>query len=83
MQALTIFAKSDLLVPGMIRLTRLDNHEMVVNADLVESLEATPDTIISMTTGRKIVVKEPVDEVIKRIIEFRRRILPVVKSAVN
>ena len=67
----------------MIRLTRLDNHELVVNADLVESLEATPDTIISMTTGRKIVVKEPVDEVIKRIIEFRRRILPVVKSAVD
>jgi flagellar protein FlbD len=67
----------------MIRLTRLDNHELVVNADLVECLEATPDTIISMTTGRKIVVKESVDEVIKRIIEFRHRLLPIVKSTDN
>jgi flagellar protein FlbD len=83
MQALTILKNRDLLVTGMIRLTRLDGHELVVNADLVEYLEATPDTIITLSTGRKFVVKEPVDEVIKKVIEFRRRILPIVRPEVN
>lgn len=63
----------------MIRVTRLNNHEIVVNADLVEFLESTPETIISMTTGRKVVIKESIDEVIERIGEYRRRFLPVVK----
>lgn len=63
----------------MIRVTRLNNHEIVVNADLVEFLESTPETIISMTTGRKVVIKESIDQVIERIGEYRRRFLPVVK----
>ena len=67
----------------MVKLTRLDRRELVVNADLVEFIEATPETIISMTTGKKVVVKESVDEVIRRIVEFRHRTLPTVKSAVN
>ncbi len=67
----------------MIKLTRLDRRELVVNADLVEFIEGTPETIISMTTGKKVVVKESVDEVIRRIVEFRHRTLPSVKSAVN
>ena len=67
----------------VIKLTRLDRRELVVNADLVEFIEATPETIISMTTGKKVVVKESVDEVIRRIVEFRHRALPTVKSAVN
>lgn len=67
----------------MVKLTRLDRREVVVNADLVEFIEATPETIISMTTGKKVVVKESVDEVVRRIVEFRHRTLPIVKSAVN
>jgi flagellar protein FlbD len=67
----------------VVKLTRLDRRELVVNADLVEFIEATPETIISMTTGKKVVVKESVDEVIRRIVEFRHRTLPTVKSAVN
>lgn len=67
----------------MIKVTRLDSRAMVVNADLIEFLEATPETIVSMTTGRKVVVKESVEEVVRRAMEFRRRVLPAVKPAVN
>ncbi|MBZ4666233.1 flagellar FlbD family protein [Mahella sp.] len=56
----------------MIKLTRLNGKEFVVNDDLIEMMEATPDTVITMTNGSKIVVSESVDEVIKRIIAFRR-----------
>ena len=67
----------------MIKVTRLDRRELVVNGDLVEFIEATPETIISTTTGKKITVKESVDEVIRRIVEFRHRTLPIVKAGVN
>lgn len=67
----------------MIKVTRLNNQEFMVNPDLIEFLEATPETIISMTTGRKIVVRETIDEIVKRIIEHRQRSLPIVKPAVN
>ena len=67
----------------MIKVTRLDGREVVVNADLIEFLEATPETIISTTTGKKLVVKEKVEEVMRRITDFRHRILPVVKPATN
>lgn len=58
----------------MIRLTRLNRSEVVINSDLIEHIETTPDTVITLTTGQKIVVLEPVDEVIKKVIEFKRRI---------
>jgi len=67
----------------VIKVTRLDNREVVVNADLVEFVESTPETIISTTTGKKVVIRESVDEVIKRVVDFRRRVLPLVKTAGN
>lgn len=67
----------------MIKVTRLNGRELTINPDLVEFLESTPDTIISMTTGRKIVVRETIDEIVQRIIEFRHRSLPMVKPAIN
>ncbi len=67
----------------MIKVTRLNNREVVVNADLIEFLESTPETMISMTSGRRMVVKEPVDEVVRRIIDFRNRTLPVLRAAAN
>ncbi|NLK98696.1 MAG: flagellar FlbD family protein, partial [Epulopiscium sp.] len=48
----------------MIKVTRLNDTQIVINAELIEFVEETPDTVITMTTGRKIVVKETVDEVI-------------------
>ncbi len=57
----------------MIELTRLNGSVFVLNADLIETIEATPDTVISLVTGKKYVVREKVAEVIDRIVEFRRR----------
>lgn len=56
----------------MIKVTRINGAELVVNADLIEFLEATPDTIISLTTGKKIVIKDSIDEVIEKVADFRR-----------
>ena len=57
----------------MIEVTKLNNKRFVINSDLIESVEAMPDTTISLTTGNKFVVRESVPEVINRVIEFRQR----------
>jgi flagellar protein FlbD len=56
----------------MIELRRLNDTMVIVNSDLVEMVESTPETMITLTTGRKIVVKDTVDEVIKKVIKYRR-----------
>jgi len=58
----------------MIRLTRLNRVPLVLNADLIEHIEVTPDTVITLTTGQILRVRESADEVVRRIVEFRRRI---------
>jgi flagellar protein FlbD len=56
----------------MIHVTRINHLPLVLNADLIEHIETTPDTIISLTNGQKFVVLEPMDEIIRRVIDFRR-----------
>jgi len=56
----------------MIQVTRLNDTKLVINADLIEFVEEIPDTIISLTTGKKIMVKENVHEIIERVAQFRR-----------
>ncbi len=63
----------------MIRVTRLNGAEMVLNADLIESLEATPDTVVALANGKKLVVTEAVEEVVERIVEYRQRIFEMVR----
>lgn len=58
----------------MIRVTRLNHVPIVLNSDLIEHLEMTPDTVITLTNGQKIVVLESPEEVLERIIQFRRSI---------
>lgn len=59
----------------MIHLSRIhDAGSIVVNSDLIETIEACPDTTITLMTHRKLVVQEPVEEVISRVVEFRRRV---------
>lgn len=58
----------------MIKLRRINNKEFVVNADYIEFVESTPDTVITLTNGIKLVVKESVDEVIEKVIEYKKRI---------
>ena len=59
----------------MIKVTRLNDSELVINTDLIEFVEAIPDTIISLTTGKKIMVKESIDEIIGRVEDFKRGIM--------
>jgi len=58
----------------MISVTRLNDKEYIINSDLIESLEANPDTTITMTTGKKIIVKESIDEVIDKVTTYKRKI---------
>ncbi len=59
----------------MIQLTRLNNHPLAVNSDLVKFVEQSPDTVITLVNGEKIVVRESAHEVLERIVQFRRSVL--------
>ena len=59
----------------MIYVTRLNHTPVVLNCDLIEHMETTPDTVISLTTGQKLMVLESAEEIIDRVIQFRRFIL--------
>jgi len=59
----------------MIKVTKINGQEFFLNSDLIEFLESTPDTIISLTTGKKVIVRETAVDVIKKIINFRSKIL--------
>ena len=59
----------------MFHLTKLYGSEYVLKADRIESLESTPDTTITLVSGQKINVKEPVDEVVSRVVNFRRLVM--------
>lgn len=48
--------------------------EVIINCELIESIEATPDSTISMTTGKKFIAKESIDVIIEKVIAFKRRI---------
>jgi flagellar protein FlbD len=58
----------------VIQLTRLNGQPIMVNADLIESVEPTPDTVITLVSGNKLIVRDTMDEIQQRIIEFKRKI---------
>jgi flagellar protein FlbD len=59
----------------MISVTRLGGTEVVINTDLIVTVEKTPDTVITLTTGDRIMVRESVEDVVARAAEFRYRVL--------
>jgi flagellar protein FlbD len=59
----------------MIRVTRLDNTEIVINAELIETIEEAPDTIISTTTKKRFLVKESANTVVEKILRYRRFVM--------
>ena len=61
----------------MISVTRFNDSTLIINADLIQTVEETPDTVITLTTGTKFIVKEIVD----KVVEYKRRIF--VNSPVN
>lgn len=58
----------------MIRVHRLNEQEFLINCELIEFVEETPNTVISMVSGRKIVVEETSEEIRNLIIEYKRKI---------
>lgn len=64
----------------MIYVTRLNGKTFALNPDLIETMEETPDTVITLTGGNKYVVSEAIEVLIQRIAEFRRRCCQIYKA---
>jgi flagellar protein FlbD len=58
----------------VIQLTRLNGEIIYLNCELIELVEETPDTVVKLTTGNKLLVKETVAEIIQRVIDYKRHI---------
>jgi flagellar protein FlbD len=65
----------------MIALTKLQDQKIVVNAELIEFIESTPDTMITTTSGKKLIVKETVDDVIAKVVSYRRLCRPIKRGS--
>lgn len=59
----------------MITLTRINKSSLAINADLIKFVESAPDTVITLSTGEKVVVTESLEQIIDLIIQFRRQIV--------
>lgn len=58
----------------MVELTKLNGNKILINSDLIESVEETPDTVISFTTGKKIIVKESRQDIKNLVISYKKDI---------
>ena len=58
----------------MIKLTKLNDSVFILNSSLIESIEETPDTVITLTTGKFLIVKETEDEIIEKVISYNKQI---------
>ena len=59
---------------SMITLTKLNDTQFVLNAELIKTVEETPDTVITITTGNKYIVNEKAEEVVDKVIQYKRDI---------
>jgi flagellar protein FlbD len=67
----------------MIELTRLNGRPMVVNSDLIKTIEASPDTMLTLINGEKLIVREEIAEVVERALVYRARLLAIVARRVH
>jgi flagellar protein FlbD len=58
----------------MIKLEKLNGSMVVVNAELIESVEATPDTVLNLATGNRFLVRDSVDSVIAKVLEYKKKV---------
>ncbi len=58
----------------IIEVTRLNDSKLVINAELIETIESTPDTVITLTTNHRLIVKEDIDEVVEKVIAYKRKV---------
>ena len=61
----------------MIKVTRLNDSVLMINVEMIQSLQATPDTLITFTNNDRLMVKEPVEEISQRILEYQRAVNPI------
>jgi flagellar protein FlbD len=59
----------------MIRVTRFSGQQYLLNADLIETIESTPDTLVTLISGKKFVVRESSEDLVERILAYRRGVL--------
>jgi len=62
----------------MIKLTRTSGKEFVLNVDLILEVQETPDTVITLTNGKKLLVKDSADEIIEKAIKYRQKIMGII-----
>jgi uncharacterized protein YlzI (FlbEa/FlbD family) len=62
----------------MVKLTKLNGNPMVLNSDLIKTAEASPDTMLTLINGEKLIVREEIEEVVERIMGYRARLLATV-----
>lgn len=58
----------------MVKLTRLRGDKFVLNCELIETMESTPDTVISTINGKKIIVSETVEEIVEKVMQYKRKL---------
>jgi flagellar protein FlbD len=63
----------------MIKMTKMSGDEITVNADLIETVQATPDTVITLTSKKKILVKDSVEQIVEKVIEYHKEISSCLK----
>lgn len=64
----------------MIQLTKINGHQIVLNPDLIEFIEETPDTVITFTNNDKVVVKDRMTEIIDKVVCYRRTVAGLVEA---
>lgn len=64
----------------MIKLSRLNGDHFVLNCDMIEIIEANPDTVVSLTTGHKFVVRESIDDIIEKVVQYNAEIRAIIKT---
>jgi len=66
----------------MIPLTKLNGTPMMLNSDLVKTAEASPDTMLTLINGEKLIVREPIEAIVEAIVAYRARLLSAVANRV-
>lgn len=64
----------------MIDVTRMNDTKITLNAELIESVEETPDTVVTLTTGKKVIVKESRQEIKERVLRYKKEIFFMVSD---
>ena len=63
----------------MIKVEKIDGEKIIINAELIESIQATPDTVITLTSNKKIIVKNDVEDIIDKVVTYRKETFPLSK----